>query len=519
MTQLLPNFLSGKWQTASDAGTPLYDPVLGTELVRVSSAGLDLAAGFDYARAAGGPALRQLTYAARAALLNQIVEVLKANRPDYFEIAQANSGTTQADSAIDIDGAIFTLSYYARLGESLGDRHWLSDGEAVQLGKDDTFRSQHLRTPTRGVALLINAFNFPAWGLWEKAAPALLSGVPIIVKPATSTAWLAQRMVAHVIAADIVPPGALSIVCGSPEGLLAPLTGFDIVSFTGSSDTAAGIRSHPAVSRQHVRVNAEADSLNSAILGPDAGPGTPAFNLLVREVVREMTSKAGQKCTAIRRIMVPHPHLEAAAEAIATRLQGIKVGNPRNAEVRMGSLANRQQQQHVLDAIQQLRAEAQPVYAGDSADLIDADATQGAFVMPHLFKVPDADAGSAVHRVEAFGPVATLMPYRDSAHAFELARRGQGSLVASLYGEDNEWLALAALELADSHGRVHIVTPDVAKSHTGHGNVMPMSKHGGPGRAGGGEELGGLRALDAYHQRTAVQAHTQVLEALMQTSD
>jgi len=514
MTQLLPNFLAGQWQSGAGEGTALYDPVRATPLVRVSSKELDIPAGFHFARRTGGAELRKLTYAQRAALLGKIAEVLQAHRAEYFDIALANSGTTQADSAIDIDGAIYTLTYYARIGQALGDRHWLDDGDPVRLGKDESFLSRHVRTPLPGVALFINAFNFPAWGLWEKAAPALLSGVPVIAKPATSTAWLAQRMVADVIQAGILPVGTLSIVCGTPEGLLDALTGFDLVSFTGSSDTAAHIRSHPAVCSRHVRVNAEADSLNSAILAPDAAPGSAAFDLLIREVVREMTSKSGQKCTAIRRIMVPAPHADAVAEALAARLAEVKVGDPRNPEVRMGSLANRQQQASVLAAIERLRAEAEVVHAGNPADLIDADASVGAFVMPHLLRVRDADAARTVHEHEAFGPVATLLPYRDTAHAIELARRGQGSLVASLYGDDTFWLARTALELADSHGRLHVVTPEVARSHTGHGNVMPMSVHGGPGRAGGGEELGGLRALEAYHRRTAIQAHARVLDAL-----
>lgn len=514
MTEQLLNYVGGQWQAGTGDGTALFDPVRGTELVRVSSVGLNLPAAFDYARTTGASALRALTYAQRADMLKQIVDVLQANRDAYYEIALANSGTTQNDSAVDIDGAIFTLSYYARAGKSLGDVTFLDDGEAVRLAKDEAFQSRHIRTPLRGVALFINAFNFPAWGLWEKAAPALLSGVPVIAKPATATAWLAQRMVADVINANILPPGALSIVCGSPDGLLDCLNGFDMVSFTGSSDTATSIRSHSGVAKHHVRVNAEADSLNSAILAPDAGPGTPAFDLLVKEAMREMTGKAGQKCTAIRRIMVPQQHAEAVTEALASQLQRVNVGDPRNADVRMGSLASRAQQRSVLEALGHLQKEARVAYAGNSADLLDADDQTGAFVMPHLLAVADADAARAVHEHEAFGPVATVLPYRDADHAFELARRGMGSLVASLYGEDAQWLAQAAVALADTHGRVHTITPEVAKSHTGHGNVMPMSVHGGPGRAGGGEELGGLRALDAYHRRTAIQAHTNVLDQL-----
>lgn len=518
MTELLSNHLAGQWHSSAEPGTTLRDPVLGTDLVRVASAGLDLAAGFQYARTVGGPALRALSYAERATLLANVAEVLQANRDAYFTIATANSGTTQADSSVDIDGGIFTVSYYARQGKNLGDGHFLTDGDDVRLAKDEAFQTRHIQTPLRGAALFINAFNFPSWGLWEKAAPALLSGVPVIVKPATATAWLTQRMVADVIAAGILPPGALSIVCGSPAGLLEQLGGFDLVSFTGSTDTAAAIRAHASVAKHHVRINAEADSLNSALLGPDAAPGTPAFDLLVKEAVREMTGKAGQKCTAIRRILVPAAVADAVAEAIAAQLARITVGNPRNPDVRMGSLASHAQQSSVLDGLAVLQREAETVYAGNPADLIDADATVGAFVMPHLLRVRDADACQLVHDHEVFGPVATVVPYRDEAHAVALAQRGLGSLVASLYGDDPAWLARMATALADTHGRIHVITPAVAKSHTGHGNVMPMSVHGGPGRAGGGEELGGLRALALYHRRTAIQAHTDVLAAVSQAS-
>src|SRR5690606_17885285 len=320
MTQLLENHLGGRWQTGSGAGTPLFDPVLGTELVRISSAGLDLAGAFDYARQRGGAALRALTYAERAALLARVAETLQGHRDAYFDIALQNSGTTRNDSSVDIDGAIFTLGQYARWGAKLGDARWLADGAAVKLGKDGSFQTGHVLTPQRGLVLCINAFNFPAWGLWEKAAPALLSGVPVVVKPASATAWLTQRMVADVIAAGVLPDGALSIVCGSSEGLLDALQPFDLLSFTGSADTARAIREHHAVLRHGVRMNSETDSLNSALLAPDAAPGSDAFASMVREVVREMTIKSGQKCTAIRRVLVPQPIAREAADAIASAL-------------------------------------------------------------------------------------------------------------------------------------------------------------------------------------------------------
>ena len=513
-TELLSNYLGGRWLAGTGAGTALMDPVLGTELVRADATGLDLAAGFNFAREQGGAALRALTYRQRAAMLAAAVKVLQANRDAYYEIATANSGTVKNDSAVDIDGGIFTLGTYAKLGETLGDRHYLLDGEAARLGKDPLFQSQHVLVPTRGVALFINAFNFPSWGLWEKAAPALLSGVPVIVKPATATAWLTQRMVKDVVDAGIFPPGALSVVCGSSTGLMDALQTFDVVSFTGSAETAAIIRSHPAVAQRFVRVNIEADSVNSALLLPDAAPGSEAFDLLVKEVVREMTVKSGQKCTAIRRIFVPEALYGAAADAISARLAKITVGNPRSESVRMGALVNRAQLASVRDGLAHLKQQAQTLHDGATHSLIDADPAIACCVGPTLLGAQNADSADRVHDTEVFGPVATLLPYRDAAHALALVRRGQGSLVASLYGSDPAALAAAALELADSHGRVHVISPDVAQLHTGHGNVMPQSLHGGPGRAGGGEELGGLRALGFYHRRSAVQASTAVLTAL-----
>jgi acyl-CoA reductase-like NAD-dependent aldehyde dehydrogenase len=351
-----------------------------------------------------------------------------------------------------------------------------------------------VQVPTRGVALFINAFNFASWGLWEKAAPALLSGVPVIVKPATSTAWLTQRMVKDVVDAGIFPAGALSIICGSSAGLLDQLQPFDVVSFTGSADTAAVIRSHPAVVQRSVRVNIEADSVNSALLLPSASAEDTqaALDLLVKEVAREMTVKSGQKCTAIRRVFVPEALYDTAAAAISARLAKTTVGNPRNEAVRMGALVSRTQLAAVREGLAQLKAHTDVLHDGASHPHRRRPGV-ACCIAPTLLGTRNPDGCAIVHDVEVFGPVATLMPYRDTAHALALVRRGQGSLVASLYGTDPAALSAAALELADSHGRVHVISPDVAALHTGHGNVMPQSLHGGPGRAGGGEELGGLR--------------------------
>jgi 3,4-dehydroadipyl-CoA semialdehyde dehydrogenase len=514
MTDKLLNYLGGRWQAGSGEGIALTDPVLGTELVRVDNTGLDLAAGFAFARDTAGPALRAMTYRQRAALLAEVGKVLQANRDAYYEIALANAGTTKKDTAVDVDGGLFTLGQYARWGDKLGDAHALLDGAPIRLGKEPAFQAQHLLTPTRGVALFINAFNFPSWGLWEKAAPALLSGVPVIVKPATATAWLTQRMVKDVVDAGILPAGALSVVCGSSAGLLDALQPFDVLSFTGSADTAALLRRHPAVAERSVRINVEADSLNSALLAPDATPGSPAFELLVAEVVREMTVKSGQKCTAIRRVFVPRAVYAAAAEAISAKLAKITVGNPRNESVRMGALVNRAQWQAVHDGLAALKEQTERLFDGTQAALVDADPAVSACIGPVLLGCSNPEAADKVHAIEVFGPVATLMPYDSIEQAYALIRRGEGSLVASVYAEDAAFIAEATLALADTHGRIHAITPDVAQLHTGHGNVMPMSLHGGPGRAGGGEELGGLRALNFYHRRSALQASQAAIEAL-----
>jgi 3,4-dehydroadipyl-CoA semialdehyde dehydrogenase len=511
MTTFLHNYLGGVRQPDAAPVNILRDPVTGEVLAATGGRADGIGQGFAFARDSGRNALQAMSYGERAAMLCEVLKVLQANRDSYYQIAQANSGTTQADSAVDIEGAVFTLNYYARSGAALGDARLLLDGPAASLAKDGSFQSQHILAPVRGLALFINAFNFPAWGLWEKAAPALLSGVPVVIKPATVTAWLTQRMVADVIEAGVLPPGALSIVCGSSDGLLDALEPFDVLSFTGSADTAARIRSHAGVVRHSVRLNIEADSLNSSILLEDAVPGSPAFDLYIKELVREMTTKSGQRCTAIRRALVPARHFGAVAEAVGARLAQISVGNPRNADVRMGSLVSREQYDSVQQGIAALAREARVLRDGRQQPLVDADPDVAACVAPTLLGIADGDAARLVHEHEVFGPVSTLLGYRDAAHAIALAHRGQGSLVTSVFGEDEGWLAQAAPLLAGSHGRVHMVTPEVGKTQTGHGNVMPASIHGGPGRAGGGEELGGLRGLGFYHRRSAVQASAATL--------
>lgn len=515
----LASYVGGEWVQGRGEGSPLRDPVLGTELARASTEGVDMGAALAHARAKGGPALKAMTYAKRAEMLGRIAEVLTANRDRYFATAQANSGNTQADAAIDVDGGSGTVKYYSFVGKALGERTHLTDGAFDRLGKDEAFQAVHVAVPVAGAAIHINAFNFPSWGLWEKAAVALLSGVPVVAKPATATCLLSYEMVKDVVEAGILPEGALSLICGDARDLLDHVAAGDVVAFTGSAETARQLRARPRVIEQAVRFNVEADSLNSSILGPEAGPDSAEFGLFVREVAREMTQKAGQKCTAIRRALVPADRLDAVTEALAERLGGTVVGNPRNETVRMGPVVSKPQQQAVLEAVAALGREAATVVGGDGGFApVDADPETAAFVPPTLLRCDDPLGARAVHAVEAFGPVCTVMPYRTPEEALEIAGRGGGSLVASVFTADAEFAGRAALGLAPSHGRVLIVDEAVGKASTGHGIVMPMCVHGGPGRAGGGEELGGLRGLHFYHQRTALQGPVGRLQPLAETA-
>ena len=513
-TKVLESYLGDKWQAGTEDGTPLVNPCDGTVLARARSKGLDLKAALDYSRNVGGPELRKLSYAQRAELLGKIADVLAARRDEWYEIARKNSGNTKADAAIDVDGSIGTLKYFAKLGTKLGQTQVLRDGAPTRLARDQNFQGLHVGVPLDGVAVHINAFNFPAWGLWEKAAVSLLAGVPVLSKPATSTAWLAQEMVHAVIDAGILPPGALSMLCGSPNDLLDHLRLGDAVAFTGSADTGEGIRQHPRVRQQGVRVNIEADSLNAALLGPDGKPGSPSFDFFVREVVREMTSKTGQKCTAIRRILVPAELASTATDAIVAALAKVVVGDPANASVNMGPVVNMAQRKSVEEGIRKLSTQAMIACRPEPFAPVDGDVSKGAFVPPTLLRANSGVDGEMVHEMEIFGPVATVVPYRDKTDAFAVARRGGGSLAASVFSEDAEFLAEAAVALGTTHGRLLLVDPTIGDSHTGHGIVLPSLLHGGPGRAGGGEELGGLHGLWFYHQRVAMQGSATTLSAL-----
>jgi len=514
-TLSLESYLAGEWSRGQGIESELVDPTNGTVLATVSARGLDLDGALKFARQKGSPALRALSYAARAKMLGAIADVLAMNRARYEAIAIANSGNTRSDAAIDIDGGIGTLKYYARLGAPLGEANAFIDGKPVRLTKADNYQAIHLLTPRHGAAVHINAFNFPSWGLWEKAACALLAGMPVLAKPASATCLLSHQMVRDVVGAGILPEGTLSLLCGSIGDMLDHVTGDDVIAFTGSSDTASGIRGHRNVLARGTMVNVEADSVNAALLAPSAGPGTPAFDAFIKEVAREMTVKAGQKCTAIRRVLAPAEHAGAVADALSARLAKITVGDPRTEATRMGPVVSRAQQASVLQGIGKLAKEATIVCGSTQAPTLEGiDQAKSAFVSPTLLKVDDGSKAQAVNETEIFGPAATIIPYRDETEAFNLIARGGGSLVASAFADDADFLARAVTELGASNGRVLAVDPSVADGHSGHGIVMPQCHHGGPGRAGNGEELGGLNGLRLYHQRVAVQGSTALIAAV-----
>jgi len=502
----LESYVEGRWQAGTGEGRQLVDPVNGEVLGYVDATEIDGVAALAHAREVGGPALRAMTFAERGALLRAIADTLAAHREAYGEIARRNSGNTALDASVDIDGGIGTLKVYSRYGKELGDRRMVVEPGSVQLAKEDVFRARHVWTTLPGAALHINAFNFPCWGLWEKVSVAFLAGVPVVSKPASATAWLAHQMVRDVVAAGILPQGALSIVCGSGEGLLDGLRPNDALSFTGSADTALTLRSHKNILAAAPRINIEADSINATILGPDAKPGDAVFDLLVREVMSGFTIKAGQMCTNIRRIIVPAERLGAVRDAVVERMARIKVGDPANESVRMGPLVSKSQQAAAFEGLNTLKSDARVVAGGGiPAELAGGDPEKGAFLAPTLLECADPDGAQAVHEVEVFGPVATLIPYRDAAHAATLANRGGGSLAVSLFSADGDFTAKTVAGIAPAHGRIMSVDETVGKNHTGHQMAIAHCVHGGPGRAGGGEELGGTRGLRFYMQRSAVQ--------------
>lgn len=511
----LESFVGGAWRRGDGPGRALVDPTTALTLGAVDSTGIDMAAAVAYARDVGGPALRAMTFAQRGALLGAIADALAAKRAEYGEIARRNSGNTTRDAAIDIDGGIGTLKFYARLGKGLGAATSIIEAGADQLAKAETFKARHLWTSRPGVAVHINAFNFPSWGLWEKVSVALLAGVPVVTKPASATAWLSERMMRDVAAAGVLPAGVLSLVCGSAEGLLDALGPFDGVVFTGSSATGAIIRSHPRMLAAAPRLAIEADSVNVAVLGQSAVADGDAFKLLTAELTKALSVKAGQLCTNIRRVLVPADSVAAFVEAMASAIDRIAVGDPALPEVAMGPLVDEGQRAAALEGLARLKTESEVVRGGGvPASALGADPAKGAFVAPTLLAAESSRGLSAVHDTEVFGPVATVLPYTSRDEAVALAMRGEGSLAASLWADDPSEAAALAVGLAPGHGRILSVDPIVGSGHTGHPIVMPQCVHGGPGRAGGGEELGGLRGLRFYMQRTALQGSPAMLEAV-----
>jgi oxepin-CoA hydrolase/3-oxo-5,6-dehydrosuberyl-CoA semialdehyde dehydrogenase len=511
---MLRSYVSGSWFTASDEGRPLYDAVTGDVITRISSEGVDMGGALAYGRQTGGSALRELTFHQRAAMLKALASYLREHRDDLYALS-ARTGATLGDSKFDVDGGIGVLFSYGSKGrrEMPNDTVYV-DGDVEPLGRGGTFLGQHIYTPLRGVAVQINAFNFPVWGPLEKFAPAFLAGMPSLIKPASPTAFLTERLVSLIVDSGLLPEGAVQLVCGSAGDLLDHLIEQDLVAFTGSASTAHRLRTHPAVVAGSVRFNAEADSLNCSILGPDAVPGTPEFDLYVKALVTEMTVKAGQKCTAIRRALVPIALMDAVAEAAAARLAKVTVGNPANADVRMGALASLDQRDEVRRSLKALLDAGRPLFGDpDHVEVIDADAERGAFLSPVLLRMDNANRAEP-HEVEAFGPVSTLIPYTSTDEAIALAARGQGSLVGSVVSADVDFAASVVLGVAPWHGRLLVLDRDDAGESTGHGSPLPMLVHGGPGRAGGGEEMGGIRGALHHMQRTAVQASPRVLSAV-----
>ncbi|HEX4655833.1 MAG TPA: phenylacetic acid degradation bifunctional protein PaaZ [Streptosporangiaceae bacterium] len=511
---VLRSYAGGSWITPAGEGRPVFDAVTGDEVARVSSAGVDLAAALDHGRSAGGQALRELTFHQRAAQLKALGSMLRGHRDELYALS-ARTGATLADARFDVDGGIgVLLSYASRARRELPNSRVYVEGPPEALGKSGTFAGQHILTPLRGVAVQINAFNFPVWGPLEKFAPAFIAGVPSLVKPATQTAYLTARLAELMIGSGLLPEGSLQLVCGGIGGLFEHLTEQDLVSFTGSAATARRLRADPAVVGRSVRFNAEADSLNCSILGPDAVAGTPEFDLYVRQLVSEMTVKAGQKCTAIRRALVPVSVADQVTDAARERLAGVVVGSPAADGVQMGALASMEQREEVRRSVKALLSGARLVFGDpEHVDVAGASAERGAFISPLLLRANNAERPEP-HEVEAFGPVATIIGYSGTAQAIELAARGRGSLAGSVVTSDAGFAREVVLGIAPWHGRLLVLDRDDAAESTGHGSPLPVLIHGGPGRAGGGEEMGGVRGVLHHMQRTAVQASPRVLAAV-----
>ncbi|HZG46035.1 MAG TPA: phenylacetic acid degradation bifunctional protein PaaZ [Allosphingosinicella sp.] len=512
----LLNYARDQWVQGAGQLVEVPSAVNGEVVAATGSSGLDFKAMLDHARNVGGPALRRLTFHERAHMLKALGQAIMARKEELYELNYA-TGATRADGWIDIEGGAGTLFSFSSKGRrELPNQRILIDGQMEQLSKGGTFVGQHVWTSLQGVAVHINAFNFPVWGMLEKLAPTILAGVPAIVKPASSTGYLAEAAFRIMIEAEILPPGALQLIMGGVGDLFDHLTLQDVVSFTGSADTAMKLQTHRVFARESVRFIAERDSLNASILGPDAAPGTPEFDLFVKEIFREMTAKAGQKCTAIRRAIAPRQHIDAVQEALSARLAKAVIGDPRREGVTMGALASVSQRDSVRQAVSELSKYAR-IVSGDphQVDAQGEGVEGGAFMAPILLRSDDPWGAAAIHDVEAFGPVSTLMPYEDITDAVALANRGLGSLVLSLFTNDPDAAETFVLGAGAYHGRMMIIDRTSAKESTGHGSPLPVLVHGGPGRAGGGEEMGGVRGVTHYMQRTALQGGPELLSKIV----
>jgi oxepin-CoA hydrolase/3-oxo-5,6-dehydrosuberyl-CoA semialdehyde dehydrogenase len=510
----LHNYLLGQWTPHEGDGFPQYDAVTGELIATCGSEGLDYAAIMDYARRVGGPNLRKMTFRERGQMLKKLALHLYGIRKKYYPLSY-RTGATKGDSWIDIDGGIGTLFAYASLRRQFPDKPFHIDGEAVGLSKEGTFIGHHIMVPKHGVAVHINAFNFPIWGMLEKLSVNLLAGVPAVVKPSEITSFLTEAMVRDIIASGILPAGAVQLVCGKGHGILDTLGEQDTVTFTGSAATGRKLKALPNIIENAVTFNMEADSLNAAILGEDAVPGSPTFDLFIKEVRREMTVKCGQKCTAIRRIIVPENLVEDVQLALSRQLQKTTIGNPTVEGVRMGALVSTKQLETLRQRIQELAGETNIVYGQtDGFEVMGADQDKGAFCSPILLLNDDPFNKQGAHHIEAFGPVSTLMPYKNLGEAIELANMGKGSLVSTVATADEGIATDYVMGAAAYHGRILILNEESAKESTGHGSPMPLLVHGGPGRAGGGEEMGGVRGVKHYLQRTAIQGHPTMITAV-----
>jgi 3,4-dehydroadipyl-CoA semialdehyde dehydrogenase len=515
----LRSYVCGRWHEATSGFVPLLDPSTEETVAQASSEGVDFAAVLQWAQERGGPALREMTFAQRGELLKSMSKVLRDNRDELLDLSRRNNGTTKSDGSFDVDGAGGTLAWYASLAKNLGNRKFLVEGDGIQLAKSENFWGQHILIPRRGVAVHINAFNFPAWGFGEKAACALLAGMPVITKPATATALVTERAVELILAANILPEGALQLIVGSTGDLLDRLGPQDVLAFTGSADTARTLRNRPSLLAANTRMNVEADSLNAAVLAPDVAAGSPAHELFLKDVVREITQKTGQKCTAVRRILVPEHRLDAMQEALIGKLGAVVTGNPAAEGVTMGPLATAQQLKAAEEGVAELAKTARLVHGtGRRIDGAGSPGGKGFFFAPTLLRADDSRRLGAVHELEVFGPVATLLAYDGNAgDAAAVVAQGDGTLVTSVYSDDSAWVGDFLAHGGGATGRIYVGSEGSASEAPGSGAALPQTLHGGPGRAGGGEELGGLVGVKLYLQRVAVQGSRRMVDSVVGT--